>query len=144
MTRRAAMHPDERCAARAERFVPGFCRSRIHSRTQSPRPKRSMLRTMPLAVEKQGVTSQSPWETVTALRTFRRHWCRELTRTYHGINHLEDERLRWTNAIWILPARWRDPHDSSSFSRMEKTIGDRRRHASHATSVRLASRFSRY
>jgi hypothetical protein len=32
MTRRAAMYPDKRCAAKTKRFVPGFCRSRIHSK----------------------------------------------------------------------------------------------------------------
>jgi hypothetical protein len=58
---------------------------------------------------------------------------------------VEDERRRWTKAIGIshrLDEEMRIiPHHSS---RMEKAIEDRRRHASRATSVRLASGLSRY
>jgi hypothetical protein len=58
---------------------------------------------------------------------------------------VEDEQRRWTKAIGILHRLDEEmrmiPHDSS---RMEKTIEDRCRHASRATSVWLASGLSRY
>lgn len=78
-----------------------------------------------LALEKQDLTSRSPWGTVTALKAFRETLVPQahLTRTYHRINRqaVENEQRRWTKAIGIshrLDEEMRMiPHDSS---KMEK------------------------